>query len=259
MDEPRGVRAERERLQRAAYGRGATDADRAALAAFERRVAGTAPPPAVEIPGPATGGAGRPSVTGADAARPGAASSSSSTSGREPPPQPAAASVEPEGSASAQRSRGLPMRTVVAAALAGVLVGGAAVAALDALRPSSALDAFVAPPAQAPLDSAGAAFSLFVGELDAEIALPISGPLLLVEAERWHAYGFLFADPGAGGGQSVCLAVVPPRPSRDAASGSSCASRTEFERGGLQLSLEGQGGAVEAAWGADGSATLEEG
>lgn len=254
----RGREAERGRLQRAAYGRGATDADRRALAEFERREAGSAlgdrtpgrwvdaPPP---VPVPVT-----------------APLLEDGTSAALPEDDRSAAEPPADGTASAPgfaslRARRFGARTLAIGVLGALVLGVAAGLLAGPLGSRSAFDVFAAPPLE-PRESAGQATLLLAGEVDAEAAFPFAGPVLLGETEYWHVYGFLFRDVAAEGGQQVCLGIVPAVPASEAASGMGCSARADFERRGAQVGLSAPGwggGEVEAAWAPDGSLEITEG
>ncbi len=245
MDARRGLDAERARLQRAAYGRHATDADRAALAAFERREASAAsggrsaggwvgaPPAAVPPTVDAPAVDAHPAVDSADSA------------------------ADP----AAPWSRRFGLRVLAVGVLGALVLGVAAGLLAGSLGSRSAFDVFAAPPLE-PRESAGQATLLLAGEVDAEAAFPFAGPVLLGETEYWHVYGFLFRDGAAEGGQQVCLGIVPAVPASEAASAMGCSPRADFERSGAQVGLSAPGwggGEVEATWGPDGSLEITEG
>jgi len=245
MDARRGLDAERARLQRAAYGRHATDADREALAAFERREAGVAS--GVRTSG---GWVEAPPVTMLPQVDVHAVDAGPTVDG-------AAAVTDP----AAPRSRRSGLRVLAVSVLGALVLGVAAGLLAGSLGSRSAFDVFAAPPLE-PRESAGQATLLLAGEVDAEAAFPFAGPVLLGETEYWHVYGFLFRDGAAEGGQQVCLGIVPAVPASEAASGMGCSARADFERRGAQVGLSAPGwggGEVEATWGPDGSLEITEG
>lgn len=233
MDARRGRDAERGRLQRAAYRRDATDADREALAAFERR---EAVPAERRVPAPPVA----PIVDGGPGGDP----------HRDPPT-----------SVPDRRPR-RPALVLAAVALASAAAGASAAAlAISAATPPPALAALAEPPPGAQRDSASGALSLFLEGLEIGGTLPIAGPALLTTTERFDIYGFAHADAGAEGGQTVCIGAVGIR-GDEGSSGSSCADRAVFERDGVRVSIDAPGsGALgaEAIWRPDGSVEITDG
>lgn len=234
MDARRGRDAERGRLQRAAYRRDATDADREALAAFERREAmaeerRVSAPPVAPIADARGGG-------GSSVAR---------------------LTATPEG------HRRRPAALILAGvALAGAAAGAAVAAGVvSASMSPSALAALTEVPEGPQRESAGEALSLFLEGLEIGGTLPIAGPALLTTTDRFDVYGFMHADAAALGGQKVCLGAVGLG-GNSSSSGSTCADRAVFERDGLRVSIDAPGtGALgaEAIWRPDGSVEITDG
>ncbi len=231
MDARRGRDAERGRLQRAAYRRDATDADREALAAFERREA-------------------------------------VSETRRVPPPPPIAhvdSRSEPLGDRPSQASeprRRRPGVVLAAVALTSAAAGAAiAAVAVSAAVTPPALTALTDVPAGPQRESAGGALSLFLEGLEIEGTLPIAGPALLTTTDRFDVYGFLHADAAAEGGQKVCMGVVGIG-GDVSSSGTSCADRADFDRDGLRIGIDAPGTGdigAEAIWRPDGSVEITDG
>lgn len=236
MDARRGRDAERGRLQRAAYRRDATDADREALAAFERR---EAVPDERRVPAPPV--TGRSPAPDSSTAQPSAPAPQ-----HEPVPPPI------------RRRIALP---IACAALLGAAVGAVGTAVVVRSDGPPALDVFTAPLTEPQRASASIMLGEFLVDLDVSESLPIAGPVLLATTPPWDVYGFLYGDPSVEGGQRVCMGVVGDG-SFDGSAGSVCADREVFARDGLRIGIDAPGAApsgAEAIWSTDGSVTITDG
>ncbi len=233
MDARRGRDAERGRLQRAAYRRDATDADREALAAFERREAVPVERRVSEPPVAPMVVVGREGEPRADA----------------------------PSSAGNGRSRRAAL-VLAAVALTSAAAGATAAAlVISAATPPPAIASLVEPPPGAQRESASGALSLFLEGLEISGTLPIAGPALLTTTERFDIYGFAHGDAEAQGGQTVCLGAIGLG-GYSSSSGSTCVDRSVFERDGLRVSIDAPGsGALgaEAIWRPDGSVEITDG